>query len=128
MLDGYIKKLIQELNLGQTNLESDVPGTYSLPIGELSVKISAIPDGIYLRCDIAPFPMANGEALATDMMSANLFGQGTRDSVLGLTIDGKSLTLTRAIDYNINYGDFKNMLEDFINVVDLWHDEALTHK
>lgn len=129
MLEKYIPLLIKELELGDTNLASGVPGVYALPLEEgLAINISEIGQGVQFTSNIAPFPKANQEMFATRAMFGNLFGQGTHDAVLGLTADGNTLTLTRAIEYNIDYKEFRENLEDFITVVDLWREEALTHK
>lgn len=61
-------------------------------------------------------------------MLGNLFGQGTHKAVLGLTEDGNMLTLFKVVEYNIDYKQFRDALEDFINSVDFWREEALNHK
>ena len=128
MLDALMKNLIQELDLGNIPLTSGhVSGTYTLPLDDdIKVVISAIPKGIFFHADIAPFPQTRGEVFAAEVMLGNLFGQGTRNAVLGLNAEGTGLTLSRVVDDHIEYKDFKNALEDFINVIDVWRTEALS--
>lgn len=117
------------MELGTTTLATEVPGTYALPLDEgLTILISEIPNGLILKCSVAPYPKVREEIFSTQAMLGNLFGQGTRGATLGLTNDGNTLTLTQIIDYNIDYKEFKDLLEDFINSVDFWRDEALNHK
>ncbi|MBA3816316.1 MAG: type III secretion system chaperone [Parachlamydiaceae bacterium] len=129
MLEKLIENLIPDMELGNTKLASEVPGTYAIPLDDgLTVLISEIPNGISLKCSVAPYPKVHEEIFSTQAMLGNLFGQGTRGATLGLSNDGNTLTLTQIIDYNIDYKEFKELLEDFINAVDFWRDEALNHK
>lgn len=129
MLEKHIQKLIEDFELKDTTLASEVPGTYAFPLDDgLTIMISEIPNGLTMKCSVAPYPKVKEEIFSTQAMLGNLFGQGTRGSVLGLTMDGNTLTLTQVVDYNINYKEFRDILEDFINSVDFWRDEALNHK
>ena len=59
------------------------------------------------------------------MLHGNLFGIGTRGAVLGASIDGNLLTLSKEVEYTPDYKEFKDLVEDFINMVDYWREEAL---
>lgn len=127
-LKPLMAHLVEDLEIEGT-LASEVPGVYTFPLDEgLAVNISEIPQGFMFKCSVAPYPKVKEESFSTQAMLGNLFGQGTQGGVLGLTLDGATLTLTRFVDYNVDYKEFRNMLEDFINAVDMWHDEALNHK
>lgn len=129
MLETFMPRLVQDLELGDISLKSEVPGAYALPLEEsVIVFISEIPNGIQLKCKFAPYPKGNTEVFATQAMLANLFGQGTHGAILGMTADGDILTLTQPIEYAIKYKEFKEILEDFINSIDFWRDEALNYK
>ena len=131
MLKDFIPKLVKDLDLGDATLESGMPGIYTLPLDEgLAIHINEIPNegGVLFKCAVAPFPKVREDVFSTNAMLANLFGQGTRGAVLGLSLDGNTLTLSRAIDYHIDYKEFKEILEEFINTVDFWRAEALNHK
>lgn len=126
MLQSYIPKLIQDLELGDISLASGIPGTYTLPLEDgLSIHMTDIPDGFILRCNVGPYPKVKEELFTTQAMLGNLFGQGTRGAVLGLNLEGTIVTLTHIVDYPVEYKDFKEILEDFINTMDFWREEAL---
>lgn len=129
MLQEFVPKLIKDLKLVNTTLATGVPGIYALPLDEgLTINLQEIPGGILLKCALAPYPKTNEEAFSSRAMLGNLFGQGTHGAVLGLSQDSNTLTLSRAIDYHLDYKEFKEIVEDFINSVDFWRDEALNHK
>ena len=125
MLQSFIPRLVNDLELGNVNLSSDVPGIYSLPLEDgLFINMTDIPEGFILKCNVAPYPKVKEELFVTQAMLANLFGQGTKGAILGLNSDGTILTLTMIIDYPVDYKDFRNSLEDFINVMDFWREES----
>lgn len=125
ILGNLMEQLVKDLELG-TPLTTEVPGVYSFPLDlGLSVIISEIPRGFSLKCSICPLPQTNDEQILTQAMLANLFGQGTRGSILGLSSEGSILTLTQVIDYTVDYKEFRDILEDFINSVDFWREETL---
>lgn len=125
MLPTFIPKLIQDMELGDMNLASEVPGNYTLPLEEgLSVNLTDIPGGYILKSNIAPYPKAKEELFLTQAMLGNLFGQGTKGAILGVNPEGSLITLTLVVDYQVEYKDFRESLEDFINTVDFWREEA----
>lgn len=73
-------------------------------------------------------PRGKEEELYTQMLLANLFGQGTYGAVISLDDDARHIELSRTIDYDVNFKDFKDILEDFINAVDFWREEALNYQ
>lgn len=128
MLEKHIQSLIKDLDI-RSSLTTEVPGTYALPLDDgLNVMISEMPQGFMLKSTLAQCPKVNEEMFLTQMMLANLFGQGTKGAILGLNTDGNQLVLTQTIDYPASYKDFRDLLEDFINTVDFWREEALAHK
>jgi len=125
MLQQFIPKLIKDLELGNMSLASDIPGTYILPLDDLSIYMTDLPDnGFMLKCNIAPYPKEKEELFVTQAMLANLFGKGTRGAILGLNLEGTHVTLTHIFDVPAEYKDFKNTLEDFINTLDYWKEAA----
>lgn len=129
MLDTFITKLVKDLELGENSLNTGVPGIYALPLEDgLAINLTEISNGLMLKCLIAPYPTSHEELFSTQALLGNLFGQGTKGAILGLSHDGKTLTLTQIIEYHIEYKEFKDILEDFINTIDFWREEALKHK
>jgi hypothetical protein len=124
MLQSFIPKLIEDLQINRSDLTSEIPGAYTLPLDVGSINMLDIPNGYMLKCNVAPFPKTKEELFVVQAMMGNLFGQGTRGAVLGLNPHGTMLTLTLIVDYPTNFKEFRESLEDFINVMDLWRDEA----
>jgi len=128
-LEPLIKKLTEEYEIAEGSLSSEVPGVYSIPLeGDLSVVISEMPEGFTLTSEVVSCPGEKEEEFLTQAMLANLFGQGTQECVLGLNESGKMLTLARNIEDNtIEYKEFMDIIEDFINSVDFWRAEVAEH-
>ncbi len=104
-------------------------GAYIFPMeADLSFTIADLNPVIGLTCSVAACPKTGLEAFYSQMLLANLFGQGTEGAVLGLSDDGNTLTLSKEIEYNIDFEQFKEVLEDFMNAIDFWRNEALTYK
>ena len=61
-------------------------------------------------------------------MRGNFLGQGTGGGVLAMDDNEKFLTLTLTMPYDINYKNFKETLEDFVNFADYWRQELLAHQ
>lgn len=126
MLQELMKKLCEEWELPESGLAAQEPGCYVIPLeNDIKIVVSPTPKGYMMKCSLAPYPTAKGEAFATDTMLANLFGQGTQGAILGLTADGNTLTLTQVVEHGVDAKEFRETLEDFITSIDVWRDEAL---
>ncbi len=128
MLENYIKELSAEMGL-DTPLPEQSPGVFAMTLDDdIVIQISKVSDGISFTCKAVPCPkMRKGEFLS-EMMLANLFGQGTLNAVLGLNESGDTIVISRIIDHKVDYKEFTDVLEDFMNVVDFWREEALAKK
>lgn len=127
-ISAFMQEFMKDLEL-DTPLPQEVPGVYSLPLEEgLTVVITSIPSGFSLSATLAAVPRDKEELFYTRTLLGNLFGQGTRGAVLALSEDGRMLTISRVIDYDVNYKEFKDLIEDFINSVDFWREEALNYQ
>lgn len=125
MLDAHMAKFQQEMGI-ERSLQSEIPGTYLLPLDEgLTIQLSSLEEGVSLSCQLLKCPKENQEELYTHLLLANLFGQGTAGAVLALSENGDFLTLSHPIDHALPYKEFKDVLEEFINSVDFWRQEAL---
>jgi hypothetical protein len=58
-------------------------------------------------------------------MQANYLGQLTGPSRIGLSQDGKYLTLSLSIPYELTYRSFRELLEDFVNFLLYWREEVV---
>ncbi|MBS4168099.1 type III secretion system chaperone [Parachlamydia sp. AcF125] len=127
MLDNHMKRLAAELEL-ENSMTTETPGVYAFPLSEdIKIYILTISEGIYFECAFAPCPSTRQEELFTQLLLANLFGQGTRGATLGLSEEGKLVKLSQLLENKEDYQLFKNNLEDFINSVDFWSEETLTY-
>lgn len=52
------------------------------------------------------------------LLYANFLGQGTGRSVLGIHPDDKKIILSQVIFFDIDYQNFKEIVEEYINYVD----------
>lgn len=104
----------------------DVPGIYTVRLDEgVSFSISNFGNGgIALNAGVAEINPRAGEDLFAHILYANLFGQGTKGSLLGLNESGNLLTLSCIIDYDVNFKEFRDIVEDFINTIDFWREES----
>lgn len=124
MLSTFLDQLAKEWEL-EEGFPQEMPGVYSIPLEEgVVVSLTDQPQGgIYLSSTVAPVPQAK-EVFFGKALRANLFGRATRQSVLGLNESGTLLTLSREITNDVNFKEFKEILEDFMNTLDTWREEA----
>jgi hypothetical protein len=128
MLEKLLKQLDKEFVMENSIIRME-DRHYIIPlINNIDIEAIDSKGSILLKGIIGERPKQNSEAFLLSVMEANLFGSGTRGGAIGLNEDGKKLTLTLEVDYNVPYKNFKEKLEDFMNVVDYWRNAALTHK
>lgn len=123
MLADWMKKIADEIGEGSV-LTSEKVGAYSIPLNEDTlIEIIEKPEGFTLFCNMCPCPIKREEEFFSEMLQGNLFGKATAGAVLGLSGDGKRVTASREISSYADYKEFRDALEDFMNVVDFWLDE-----
>lgn len=128
MLDKFVQDLTKELEL-EDSLATDVPGVYALPFEDnLNITMSEQSSNLTLSCVVGPAKKQNEEDFYTRVMLGNLFGQGTKGSILGLSDDANQLLLNQSINYTIDYKEFRDILEDFINTAEYWRLELKNYK
>jgi hypothetical protein len=123
----HLDQLSEDLEIQPPPVKDDT-GLFHFPLNEsLSIAVKELDPGVLLTSPIAPCPNKKRELLFIKLMKANLFGQGTLGSTIGLSLDEKLLTLSSAIPYEMDYRGFKEAFEDFANVVDYWRTEVTLH-
>lgn len=127
-LDELVKKLCEEMEL-EGSLRTEVPGVFALPIDEgVDVNMTTLTGGgVSFTCTFGARPHENVEEFVTQALLANLLGNGTYNAVLGLDENGEKLRLSRDVETPLNYEQFHNILEDFINSIDFWTEEAQSY-
>ncbi|MDF2549010.1 MAG: sycE-A [Chlamydiales bacterium] len=77
--------------------------------------------GIHFFCRLRPLPEKE-ERVLSEMMLANLMGQGTQGAVLGLSEDGQDIYL-RDLKALSDYAQFMEAFRTFLQVIDFWVEE-----
>jgi len=125
-MHDHIKKISEVLEIDLPSQEKDK--SYIIEITkDLEVKIFDLEPGFYFHANIIQLPNEKKEDLFIYLMRANLLGQGTNRSRIGLDMEEKFLTLSYLIDYEVNYVEFKEKLEDFTNYINYWKKEIIMH-
>ncbi len=123
-MQDLLSQLANDLKV-DSDFATDKPGLYSIPFEEdTTVEIIELQQGILFTAVICPVPGKKQEDFYTQALLGNLFGQGTLGSVVGITADGKNVAISREIPKITDYKNFRNNLEDFLNALDFWRDEA----
>jgi hypothetical protein len=91
---------------------------------DIQVQLRDLEPGVSMQADICPCPKTKQEDLFIFLMRANLLGQGTGGSRIGLDNQEKSLTLSFGLPYEMNYQSFKENFEDFVNYLIYWREEV----
>jgi hypothetical protein len=123
MLQTHLTTICQELGLSMPPLTEK---EYTLTLNPaVSLSIRHLDPGCALSARIALCPTKNREELFLHLMSANFLGQGTGSARIGLSLDEKFLTLSRGFPYEMNYQDFKEKVEEFVNYLLYWREELM---
>ncbi|MBN4066999.1 type III secretion system chaperone [Simkania negevensis] len=125
----HVQKLSGELGVAFEPLEENAR-EFLVPVekGEGGVvKVLDLSPGFSLSCSVVALPQKDLELFVMDVMGGNLFGQGTAGGVLSLDGAGKRLYLTRDVPGEVKYAEFRDVFEDFLNVVDFWRGEVEEH-
>lgn len=117
----------RELELEDGSLRGVSPGAYNLPLQEAEIAIMFLPNGGFsLFCEFAVCPKEKEESIYYQSLVANVLGQETNGAAIGLNERGNMLTISQAVDYNMEYKDFKELLEDFVSTVGFWQERIKT--
>jgi hypothetical protein len=123
MLQKYLSQLIEEIQLPPLEPQN-ANGFFSLSFkDDLTLFLRDLSPGFIITANIATLPEKEREDLFIYLMKANFMGQGTADQIFGVDPNEKFLTLSRTISYEVNYADFKEILETFVNYLAYWKNE-----
>lgn len=128
MLEKFIKQFELELEVEEP-FNHPTPGSYVIALNQgFSITLAPLNQGFSLFCEFGSSPKENEEAFYLQALTGNLFGKGTKGAVLGLNDQGNMLTISQVVDYNIEYKDFKEIVEDFITTIDFWRNALRNEK
>jgi hypothetical protein len=123
-LQDYIHTLYDELEMDPKPTANEKL-QYKLVIADdLELFIQEFDDHAFIEANIKECPQQKREELFMYLMEANLLGQGTGESAIGLDQQEKFLTLSSILSYDTNYAEFKNTIEDFTNYLFYWREEV----
>jgi hypothetical protein len=122
-----LTKLSEELKIGPIKENKDK--IYELPVNsETHITIYNKNPYIFLRANVSDMPETKKEDLLIYLMKANLLSQGTGGSKIGLSDNEKTLTLLFRMDYEVDYKQFKENIEEFINYLNFYKEEVIKYK
>ncbi len=125
VLKQFIDQLSEDM-VAADSISANEDGSYSLylePDLHISLRENAS-SGICLFTPVAPLPKKKKEEFLLKAMTANLFGRETGGAALGLDREGEQVTLLTFLPEQLNYRDFHDYLEDFVNYADAWRVET----
>jgi hypothetical protein len=124
MLKDFLLRLYSDLKRSDTFSfdEKEKNGRFSLR-EDVDVLLQEMEKGLYFHANICLCPQQKKEDLFLYLMRANLLGRGTGGASIGLDAQEKFLTLSRSLAYEVNYMEFKEKLEDFVNYLLYWREE-----
>lgn len=123
MLEELIHNLLKDIKLDIKPSKLN-PLTYLIDLTpNLSITIKAIDPGYYMQTAIHKVPEYGAEMLFITLMEANVLGQGTGGGVLGMSLDGDRFLFSKKFLQDLNYKEFKEKIEEFINYGEFWRIE-----
>lgn len=125
-LPDLLQELSLSLELGPIS-KANQKQTISFPLPGLTLEFREMPKGFSMWGPIGQVPQKNKEDFYLFLMRANFLGQGTNGYVLGMDQEEKHLTLSSYIPYELDFKQFKETVEDFINFLSYWQDELARH-
>jgi hypothetical protein len=128
VIEKILTDLSEKLHLSSPPTK-DEQGTYHFGINPaLQIELKLLYPGLSFSSKIGHPPPDRKEEFYMYMMRANFLCQGTGGAVIGLCNQEKVLTLELSIPYEVNYLEFKDKLEDFVNYTEYWREEIKKFK
>ncbi len=122
MLQDYLERLCEELAIAKPKLNSRKVFLVKF-VGE-SIALKDLNPGLSLHASICEVPKKKLEELLIYLMRANLLGQGTGLTRIGIDSDEKFLTLSLGLPYELDYQTFRETFEDFVNYLIYWREDV----
>ena len=126
MLEEFVVKLAKDLELKEALKVID--GSTALLLDEVAITISEAQAGFQFTAFLGEPPSEQIELFLSKLLRGNLFAQATSGSILGLDETGAKIILRYYQPTKSTYRDFKEKLEDFLNTIDFWKQEVISHQ
>lgn len=122
MLQDFLEKFCEEfaVTLPKKNPEK----VYLFKFVGESLVLKDLDPGLSMQAQICEVPKKKTEELFIYLMRANLLGQGTGQSRIGIDFNEKFLTLSLGLPYEFHYQMFKETVEEFINYLIYWREDV----
>jgi len=125
MLHDYLITLKKELDLEDAFPNKEI-SSYSFLFDETQVTITEASQGFQFASKIGRLPNVKTAEFMQNMLRGNLFGQATKNAVLGLDESGNEISLQLYYPYKASSREFLDQFEDFLNTIDFWKNELQT--
>jgi Tir chaperone family protein CesT len=122
MVQGFLEKLCAELEISPVPKRDEGKVFHLHFAPKTEIALMDLDPGVEMRARLADCPKERREELFIYVMRANLLGQGTGASRIGLDDKEKFLTLSVGLPYEMNYHGFKEAFEEFVNHLVYWRD------
>ncbi len=124
MLQDFLSRLCSDLKIVSSfPFDEKEKHVMFSPREGVDLFLQEMDQGVYFHATIIACPQIKKEDLFLYLMRANLLGRGTGGTSIGLDPQEKFLTLSRSLAYELNYTEFKEKLEDFVNYLLYWRGE-----
>jgi hypothetical protein len=124
MFHDNLVTLLKELNLGDASDIDREERFFSIELQGTEIVLQDEPPGLHFFSKLAELPETNQEEICTKLLRGNFLGQATKRAGLGLTEDGKHIVANAFYPTIKSYREFREAVEDFVNVVSYWRKEA----
>ena len=123
-IDEYMLGFSKEVGL-DIPMSENLPGVYVFGIGDdVAVSVVDKNDKIAISASFGPMPEQQKEAFYTDLLTADLFYQGTERSILGINSAENKVVVKKIIDHEMDDKEFTDEMEDFLNTLTLFRERV----
>ena len=128
ILEDYILRLAKDLNIENIPKKDENNVVHLEITDKKSIYLQDLNSKCYCWAVLETVPKANNEDLFLYLMKANLLFQATGNSSIGMDEGSKYFIFSTFFDYEWNYREFKEALEDFFNYFIYWQEEIKKSK
>lgn len=122
-IEQLITQLAGDLHLPPPKSQDEFE-YFLLEISEkIRIFIKPMEAGFFITAPITSIPKQKEEDTLLYVANANFLRQGTGGYLIGIDNEEKFLTLCHTIPYEMNYKNFKELIEDFANYLVYWKEE-----
>ena len=125
MIEEFIPKLQKDLELEGPAVKD---GDFSLQLENSTITISNAAAGFQLHTTLSDLPADLPELFYIKLLRGNFMHQASANATIGLNETATKIVLQFYSPQKCTYREFKERLEDFINLIDFWRAEIESHR